>query len=106
MSAFQPTATPMRQVPGAFFNTPAPTRANDAVQRRLFERTPSQTSLGARRDSSALTSTSNGGLEAVNQSQAPEAPLPPILKAARSVNRVLQLDESFPDLDTYCRGKF
>jgi nuclear pore complex protein Nup155 len=46
-------------------------------------------------------------LETLNQSQAaPEPPLPPILKAARSVNQVLQADESFPDLDSYCRREY
>jgi nuclear pore complex protein Nup155 len=48
------------------------------------------------------------GLQSQSQSQAAptEPPLPPILKAARSVNNVLDLDESFPDLDSYCRRKF
>ena len=31
--------------------------------------------------------------------------LPPIVKAAQSINQTLQLDESYPDLDSYCRGE-
>ena len=34
------------------------------------------------------------------------AVLTPIQKAAGSVNRVLQLEESYPDLDSYCRRAF
>ena len=46
-------------------------------------------------------------LQTLGQAQLPqsEAPLPPILKAARSINQVLQHDESYPDLDSYCRRK-
>ncbi|OIW28638.1 nucleoporin-domain-containing protein [Coniochaeta ligniaria NRRL 30616] len=108
MTTFQPTATPMRQVPGAFFNTPAPTR-NDAVRRRLFSDTPGPVSSSyTGTTSNAIVPSSSGGslgLQSQSQGQpAPsEAPLPPILKAARTVNNVLQLDESFPDIDTYCR---
>ena len=109
MASFQPTATPMRQIPGAFLNTPAPTRP-DTVRRRLF----------SEQSAAGLISTTGGGsgpvaanasdstpLQTLGQTQLPqsEAPLPPIPKAARSINQVLQLDESYPDLDSYCRRK-
>jgi nuclear pore complex protein Nup155 len=101
----------MRQLPGAFLNTPA-VQKTDAVRRRLFNDTPGPVSSShTGTTSSAVVSNmsgSNMGLQSQSQSQAAptEPPLPPILKAARSVNNVLDLDESFPDLDSYCRRKF
>lgn len=48
----------------------------------------------------------DGGLVAAN----PLPPVrvdnvPPVLKAAKAINSFLQMDESFPDLDSYCRRK-
>lgn len=111
MATFQPTATPMRQIPGAFFNTPAPAR-NDAVRRRLFSEQAGAggtgTSMGASTSGAVAAVADNSRLQAVGQPQLPqsEPPLPPILKAARSINQVLQHDESYPDLDSYCRRKY
>ncbi|KAB5515179.1 Non-repetitive/WGA-negative nucleoporin C-terminal-domain-containing protein [Coniochaeta sp. 2T2.1] len=106
MATFQPTVTPMRQVPGAFINTPAfvrdPVTRGEPVRRRLFNESPAPLSNAQ----NAMITRSGGslGLESFSQNQpATEPPLPPILKAARTVNNVLQLDESFPDLDSYCR---
>lgn len=31
--------------------------------------------------------------------------VPPVVKAAKAINAVLQADESFPDLDSYCRRR-
>jgi len=99
------TATPMRQVPGAYLNTPAPTRRADPVRRRLFDEAP-PAAPGASgyprgRDGAELQPASQRQLQQPPAEAA--ASLPPVLKAARSVNRVLQQDESYPDLDSYCR---
>ncbi|KAI6390898.1 hypothetical protein MCOR23_009306 [Pyricularia oryzae] len=102
------TQTPMREVPGAFLATPAIAARNDRVSRQLFDtsrpsagsRTSSSTALGVRMSSpraGAMTSVTSGqGTDAA-------APLPPLLKAAKSVKGVLQQDESYPDLDSVCR---
>lgn len=104
------TQTPMREVPGAFLATPAIAARNDRVSRQLFDtsrpsagsRTSSSTALGVRMSSpraGAMTSVTSGqGTDAA-------APLPPLLKAAKSVKGVLQQDESYPDLDSVCRRK-
>jgi len=100
------TATPMRQVPGAYLNTPAAGRRADPVRRKLFDDLP--------RAASATTTGYPRGRDGADlppsAQQLPQPPpaeatasLPPILKAARSVNQVLQQDESYPDLDSYCR---
>ncbi len=95
--------TPLRPVPGAFFNTPAPSR-HDPVRRRLFEdplpAPPPGASLGLQRSRSA-----GGTSRAGQQPQLPgaAAPQPHLARAGRSVNQVLQQDEGYPDLDSYCR---
>ncbi|KAK4188288.1 Nucleoporin NUP170 [Podospora australis] len=98
--------TPMRQIPGAYFNTPAPGTTAGA-RRTLF---PGGTvGTGA---ASAMTTvpTASGGAPPpgpatghlpVGTSAA--ADIPPAAKAARIVNQTLELDESYPDLDSYCR---
>src|ERR1700753_2614144 len=130
MASFQPTATPMRQVPGAFVATPAPIR-NDPVRRRLFSETASLSSGG-----NGLVGTTTGGgsnsnnwnptappassmtgsqavvashsgtgqlppaASAQTQASAPEVQLSPLAKAALSINQVLDADASYPDLDS------
>ncbi|KAL1872773.1 hypothetical protein VTK73DRAFT_1379 [Phialemonium thermophilum] len=96
----------MRQVPGAFFNTPAPQRP-DAIRRRLFS---DQVGPGPNATSSsdflgvARTASSSGAVEPASQNQLqPEVSVPPVVKAARKVNETLQVEESYPDLDSYCR---
>lgn len=107
------TTTPMRPVPGAFLNTPAAAR-NDPTRRRLFNEpsTPSGGQLSGARPAAGsgpvALGSSGGGLQSPAQSTRAgqtAGPLPPITKAAKSVNDVLQLDESYPDLDSYCRRK-
>ncbi|KAK4161083.1 Non-repetitive/WGA-negative nucleoporin C-terminal-domain-containing protein [Cladorrhinum sp. PSN259] len=96
--------TPARPVPGAFFNTPAPA-PDTGVRRRLFTDTRPPSS-GA--SSGALVTTGNAA--AANPLSNTQL-LPPatsedyssVTRAARVINRTLQLDESFPDLDSYCR---
>ena len=116
------TQTPMRQVPGAFFQTPAP--GNDPVRRQLFPMTsstmaassgPSTSIAGGTQglvsttgSSGLIPSTSSGSLQhnILPPNQQPvdsTASLPPVLRAAKAVNQVLQLDESYPDLDSYCK---
>ncbi|SPQ25532.1 8fb6d156-1f49-4dd8-9e9b-82a5ea28d19d [Thermothielavioides terrestris] len=99
-------ATPMRPIPGAFVNTPAP--GPNTVRRRLFEEAAG---AGAPR---TMVSASGPVVSTLGSGQ-PDAPpgmiapsqareeLPPVAKAAQVVNQTLQLDESYPDLDSYCR---
>ncbi|CAK7205717.1 hypothetical protein SEUCBS139899_008496 [Sporothrix eucalyptigena] len=116
-------STPRRQIPGSYFATPGPAAgARLDGGRSLFDPAPGPV-VGSASVGSA--STSAGGQlqqqqqqQQILQSQRPgvtvhqgdsvvalPAPvvLTPIQKAAGSVNRVLQLEESYPDLDSYCR---
>lgn len=119
-------ATPIgRAIPGAFLATPAPQAGGlkDPVSRRLFPATSSNPALqgglaqaaGAGRHPLAVSSVvqtaasdgtvdvmagGNGALDRVQPS------LPPVEKAARVIDRTLALEESFPDLDSYCRRRF
>jgi nuclear pore complex protein Nup155 len=116
-----PQVTPMRPVPGAFINTPAMPRgsvssAADPVRRRLF---PEPDPTGARgQGNTPISFSANpttaapvpaggvGGVVSGSRSQLPPTdPSSPIVKAARAINSVLQTDESYPDLDSYCRRK-
>ncbi|UKZ56842.1 hypothetical protein TrVGV298_010686 [Trichoderma virens] len=116
-----PPATPVRPVPGAFVNTPAVVAryqtTHDPVRRTLF------TSEGQNAQTSAATTTAThgtvstgttavattattegGGLASLTPLPPPRVEnIPPVLKAAKAINSFLQLDESFPDLDSYCR---
>lgn len=106
-----PQATPVRPLPGAFINTPAVARAmaqqDDPVRRRLFPDVPP-------------TSTSAAGLPgAAAPAAAPAArsrteplvklptvdPASPLTKAAGTINKLLQHDGEYPDIDSYCRRK-
>ena len=100
----------MRPIPGAYVNTPAPPTANPA-RRRLFTEASSSgaaatTQLGAA--PAPLASTMAPGPEINSGLMTPQAreDLPPVAKAAQVVNQTLQLDDSYPDLDSYCRRKF
>ena len=94
--------TPARPVPGAFFNTPAPGAQVQypPLRRRLFE-DASVGNAGGVQGQGAAVQQQQGPV--VQQSE--PASLPPLLRAARSVNAALQLDESYPDLDSYCKRK-
>lgn len=115
-------------------NTPAVASrfqsGSDPVRRQLFP-TSSNTQPGgqaggnlapsgsgsAATHGSGLTSTgSSTALTAVNAGDSSLAPInplpvprvenvPPVVKAAKAINAFLQMDESFPDLDSYCRRK-
>ncbi|KUI54518.1 hypothetical protein VP1G_01967 [Cytospora mali] len=97
-------STPIRQLPGAFIQTPAP--ANDSLRRNLFaDATPVAPRGGPLGRDPARPLSRGRQQAAVSGPPAPIAPenAPPVLKAARFVNELLQLDGSYPDLDSYCR---
>ncbi|KAK5991337.1 Nuclear pore protein [Cladobotryum mycophilum] len=125
-----PQATPVRPVPGAFLNTPAIAKryqtSHDPVRRQLFTadgqngqgtmgttagRTTAATATARGAPATGSTSvTATGanvdgaGLIALNPLPPPRVEnIPPVLKAAKAINSFLQLDESFPDLDSVCR---
>ncbi|KAK4153019.1 Non-repetitive/WGA-negative nucleoporin C-terminal-domain-containing protein [Chaetomidium leptoderma] len=100
--------TPMRQIPGAFINTPAP--GPNTVRRRLNF---NEAATGAGTPGTIgtapvpISSTMRSGQPEISTGMLPppQMPedLPPVAKAAYVVNRTLQLDESYPDIDSYCR---
>ena len=53
--------------------------------------------------STSSTSLQHNILPSSQQPLESTAPQPPVLRAAKAVNQVLQLDESYPDLDSYCK---
>ena len=103
-----PQATPMRPLPGAFINTPAVARAmaqpDDPVRRRLF---PDAPSTGA----SAVGAAAPAAAAAARSPTEPLVKLPtvdpasPLTKAASTINKLLQHDGEYPDIDSYCRRK-
>lgn len=119
------TATPARNLPGAFYQTPATTRTTtvaDPTRRRLFPEAsrgggsvfgsnpfpPANTTPSRGSGSLAVSSRGSGALVATGDDNgdgaAPEpTQLTPLQNAARAVNYNLKLDESFPELDSYCR---
>ena len=109
-----PQTTPLRPVPGAFLNTPAAlsrfqNQPNDPTQRRLFTNTdPGQNAAVSNANPSSLPGGQNDARATTTLSTAGQPKgddLPPILVAAKTINSNLQLDESFPELDSYCRRK-
>jgi nuclear pore complex protein Nup155 len=103
--------TPVRQIPGAFINTPAP-GPNTARRRLNFNETAGAgtngTTLGT--TPGPITSTMGSGQQEIATGMLPpphlREDLPPVAKAAQVVNQTLQLDESYPDIDSYCRRMF
>lgn len=129
-----PQTTPLRPVPGAFMNTPAVASrfqsGSDPVRRQLFPTSsntqpggqaggnlvPSGSGSAATHGSGLASTGSSTALTAVNAGDSSLAPInplpvprvenvPPVVKAAKAINAFLQMDESFPDLDSYCRRK-
>lgn len=115
-----PQLTPARPVPGAFINTPAvsrfqPTGSDDPVRRRLFGNDSNTAGSGAgaagplgTRPNSASAPTQatpgpSGALAVPPQAPQPPQDVPPVTKAAQAINRFLQADQSFPELDSYAR---
>ncbi|KAF4583187.1 nucleoporin Nup157/170 [Ophiocordyceps camponoti-floridani] len=104
-----PHTTPVRPVPGAFLNTPAVASrlqaAQDPVRRQLFSVGASATESSS---SPAAAVASEGASAMAPPASSAVAPprsdnVPPVLRAAKAINAFSQLDESFPDLDSYCR---
>lgn len=117
-----PQATPLRPVPGAYMNSPALASrfqaGHDPVRRQLFPIAEASLAGSGAPASASLASAplpavsaAMGPVDAAHAGLAPAAPLPPpraenvppVVKAAKAINAFLQLDESFPDLDSYCR---
>ena len=102
--------TPMRPIPGAFINTPA--AGPNTVRRRLnFNEAAGGGTNGALGTAPApITSTLGSGQPDITTGMLPPPQarddLPPVTKAAQVVNQTLQLDESYPDIDSYCRRMF
>ena len=111
--AFQ---TPQRPLPGAFVQTPAPSRfPGPGPNRQLFRAQSSNPTQG----SSALTlpGAQPSGLLASSQPQSqavggllptvqPQSqPLKPVQRAGRTINEVLRKDANFPELDSYVKRK-
>lgn len=90
--AFQ---TPQRPLPGAFFNTPAPSRYPPPRQ-------PVFTAGGGQSRNPSSSQDGQQPLAPLRDSQS----LQPIQRAARTINEVLQREASFPDLDSYVRRKW
>ncbi|KAK1775232.1 Non-repetitive/WGA-negative nucleoporin C-terminal-domain-containing protein [Copromyces sp. CBS 386.78] len=123
-------ATPMRQVPGAFLNTPAAPRTDDA--RRYLDSLPEKNTArpalggfgsynagGAGVSSGPVTGPVSGPVggagagpvaRPVSQVPVPMVPaqartdLPPVAKAARRITNTLLRDENYPDVDSYARA--
>lgn len=110
-----PQMTPVRPVPGAFLNTPAPSKFagdSDVVRRRLFSEgdgAQGQSTSGALVGSSGFapatvsSAGTSGGLVSTSSTQPSQQNLPPVTRAAQAVNQFLQVDENYPELDSYCR---
>ncbi|KAG6012658.1 hypothetical protein E4U54_007381, partial [Claviceps lovelessii] len=124
-----PQTTPLRPLPGAFLNTPAVASrfqsGSDPVRRQLFPNASNLPSGGPVGSNSAVSNSAlvttpaetQGSATAVTTISARNVELaavsalplprpenvPPVVKAAKAINSFLQMDESFPDLDSYCR---
>ena len=100
----------MRQIPGAFINTPAP--GPNTVRRRLnFNEASGAGTTGPIGTAPApIASTLSSGQPEITTGMLPPPQvrddLPPVAKAAQVVNQTLQLDESYPDIDSYCRRMY
>jgi nuclear pore complex protein Nup155 len=92
-------ATPQRPLPGAYFTTPAPSRFGPGppIRQPSFTNRP-QPPPGPNPNDGQPNPQSR-------QALAPQA-LPPVQRAARTINEVLQREASFPDLDSYVRRKW
>ncbi|KAF2714183.1 nucleoporin-domain-containing protein [Pleomassaria siparia CBS 279.74] len=83
MAANMPPATPQRQGPGAFINTPAPGRSS------IFRQGPQQQQQQQQQPPAQLL-------------PAPAAPVPtPVERAAKTIDEMLLKDERYPELQTY-----
>lgn len=109
--------TPLRPVPGAFMHTPAIASRfaaqQDPVRRRLFPDQPTpanqQVVAGGGYGPQGFDAPAPDGqvlqpaAGAIGQVAAPPPPQSPLAKAAGYINNSLAKDESYPELDAYCR---
>lgn len=125
----------MRQVPGAFLNTPAAGAPRTDDARRYLDSLPEKATArpalggfgsynagGAGVASGAMTGPVSGPVAGagagtavaprpVSQVPVPTVPaqartdLPPVAKAARRITNTLLRDENYPDVDSYARGE-
>lgn len=106
--------TPMRQIPGAYLNTPAPGGPNTVRRRLNFNDTTGTASSGtvgvgstampmATVQPAAPRVADVAPITGQSLQRPREEALPPVTKAAKCVNETLQIEESFPDIDSYCR---
>jgi hypothetical protein len=100
--------TPQKPLPGAFVQTPAPSRYQTGAdpRRQLFR---SQSLSGQQSNGLQMQSSTSGQQEqqiSQIQSQPQAPPLLPVQRAARTVNEALQRDANFPDLDSYVKRKY
>jgi nuclear pore complex protein Nup155 len=98
-------------MPGAYMNTPGGLGTANPTRRRLDF---SQAVGGGAKSATATTpaagtTTSGNGPPEIASGMLPATQVrddvPLIVKAARVINQTLQTDESYPDLDSYCRRK-
>jgi nuclear pore complex protein Nup155 len=82
--------TPARPLPGAFINTPAPSRFPPPRQ-PIFQSQPVRNPSGATPPNQQ------------QQNPPQRETLQPIQRAARTINEVLQREANFPDLDNYIK---
>ncbi|CAJ2514307.1 Uu.00g024260.m01.CDS01 [Anthostomella pinea] len=106
--------TPMRQLPGAFLNTPAVASKfnahQDPIRRQLFpQRSTSSNSQAPRFAQVAgpgLNAPTNPIQDQMMRGGIQDASMPapsPLSKAAGFISHVLREDEQYPELDTYCK---
>lgn len=103
-----PQATPVRPLPGAFINTPAVARAmaqqDDPVRRRLFPDAPATSAPTPGAVGPAAAAASRPSTEPLVKLPTVD-PASPLTKAASTINKLLQHDGEYPDIDSYCRRK-
>lgn len=92
-------ATPQRPLPGAYFATPAASRFNTGppVRQPLFPQ-------GVRPAAGPNPIDGHPNPQS-RELPAPRA-LPPVQRAANTINEVLKRDANFPEIDTYVRRKY
>lgn len=103
-----PDESPMRQFPGHYQQTPAPTRTGPALgslaraglgqQQNGFG--GRQSGQGGQDQNAGQQQQQQGGQVAAGGSTGP-AELSPVERGARTINEVLVKEAQFPELDTY-----
>jgi nuclear pore complex protein Nup155 len=97
--SFAAPQTPQRPLPGAFLQTPAPTRYQSATAAQRTQSATIQNNSTRPQSFNGQQQQQQAGLQIQPQ------PLLPVQHAAKTINKVLQRDASFPDLDGYIKRK-